>query len=59
VRHYENMPGYTDYVHISGSIDAIGSPTIIYEDNAACVGQMQMRYIKINYTTHISPKLLY
>jgi hypothetical protein len=46
------MPGYTDYVHISGSIDAIGSPTIIYEDNAACVGQ-------INYTTHISPKLLY
>jgi hypothetical protein len=40
-------------------ICAIESPTIIYEDNAACVAQMQIGYIKINYTKHISLKLFY
>jgi len=33
------------------------SPTIIYEDNAACVTQMQIAYIKSNITKHIAPKL--
>ena len=33
--------------------------TIIYEDNAACVAQMQMGYIKNNLTKHISPKFFY
>jgi hypothetical protein len=32
---------------------------IIYEDNAACVAQMQIGYINANYTKHISPKLFY
>jgi hypothetical protein len=31
----------------------------VYEDNAACVAQMQQGYIKSNVTKHISPKLFY
>jgi hypothetical protein len=38
---------------------SIESPTIIYEDNAACVAQMQTGYIKSNITKHIAPKLFY
>jgi hypothetical protein len=37
----------------------VKSPTIIYEDNIACVAQMQTRYIKTNYIKYISPKLFY
>jgi hypothetical protein len=48
-----------DHIHKSCEIGEIESPTIIYEDNASCVAQMQMGYIKINYTKHISPKLFY
>jgi hypothetical protein len=35
------------------------SPTIIYEDNVACISQMQTGYIKSNITKHIAPKLFY
>jgi hypothetical protein len=42
-----------DHIQKSCGIGAIGSPTIIYEDNAACVPQMQTGYIKNNYTKHI------
>ena len=35
------------------------TPTIIYEDNAACVAQVQMGYVKSNLTKHISPKFFY
>ena len=35
------------------------SPTIIYEDNTACVAQMDTGYIKSNITKHIAPKLFY
>jgi hypothetical protein len=48
-----------DRIHISCGVGAIGSPTIIYEDNASCVTQMQMGYVKTNYTKQISPKLFY
>jgi hypothetical protein len=48
-----------DHIHKSCGTGAIESPTIIYEDNVACVTQMQMGYIKTNYTKHISPKLFY
>jgi hypothetical protein len=48
-----------DHIHISCDIGVIGLPTIIYEDNAACVAQMQMRYVKTNYTKYISLKLFY
>jgi hypothetical protein len=48
-----------DHIHKSYGISAIESPTIIYEDNTVCVAQIQMGYIKTNYTKHISPKLFY
>ena len=40
-------------------IGSLESPTIIYEDNAACVTQMQTDYIKRNIMKHIAPKLFY
>ena len=38
---------------------SIKSPTIIYEDNADCIAQMETGYIKSNITKHIAPKLFY
>ena len=35
------------------------SPTIIYEDNNACVAQVRGGYIKGDKTNHISPKFFY
>jgi hypothetical protein len=35
----------------------IWSPTIIYEDNTACIAQMQLGYVKSNITKHITHKL--
>ncbi len=32
------------------------TPAIIYEDNSACVAQIQMGYVKTSLTKHISPK---
>jgi hypothetical protein len=40
-------------------IGFLDSPTIIYEDNSACVVQMDTGYIKSNINKHISPKLFY
>ncbi|KAL6209238.1 hypothetical protein ACLB2K_020181 [Fragaria x ananassa] len=34
-------------------------PTCIYEDNAACIEQMKLGYIKGDNTKHISPKFFY
>jgi hypothetical protein len=48
-----------DHIQKSCGLNAIESHMIIYEDNAACVTQMQTGYIKTNYTKHISPKLFY
>ena len=48
-----------NHIQQSCGIGAIASPTIIYEDNAACVVQMQTGYIKSNITKHIAPKLFY
>jgi hypothetical protein len=48
-----------DHIQKSCGLGAIEPPTIIYEDNAACIAQMQTRYIKTNYTKYISPKLFY
>jgi hypothetical protein len=48
-----------NHIQKSCRMSAIESPTIIYEDNAAYVTQMQTGYIKTNYTKHISPKLFY
>ena len=35
------------------------NPTIMYEDNAACIAQMRTGYIKSNLTKHMAPKLFY
>jgi hypothetical protein len=48
-----------DHIQKSCGLGTIESPMIIYEDNAACVTQIQTGYIKTNYTKHISPKLFY
>ncbi|KAJ1258697.1 hypothetical protein BS78_10G095500 [Paspalum vaginatum] len=43
----------------SCGLGSIESPTIIYQDNTACVVQMEIGYIKSNITKHIAPKLFY
>jgi hypothetical protein len=48
-----------NHIQSSCGINSIESPTIIYEDNATCVAQMQQGYIKSNVIKHISPKLFY
>ena len=48
-----------NHIQQSCGIGSIESPTIIYEDNVACVAQMQTCYIKSNITKHIAPKLFY
>ena len=48
-----------NHIQQSCEIGPIGSPTIIHEDNAACIAQMQEGYIKADRTKHISPKLFY
>ena len=48
--------------HIQGSCGlkpVVDSPTIIYEDNAACIAQVKGGYIKGDKTKHISPKFFY
>ena len=45
-----------NHIQQSCGMGSIKSPTIIYDDNAACVAQMQTGYIKSNITKHISPK---
>ncbi|KAJ1263512.1 hypothetical protein BS78_09G190800 [Paspalum vaginatum] len=48
-----------NHIQQSCGFGSIESPTIIYEDNSACVTQMQICYIKSNLTKHIAPKLFY
>ena len=35
------------------------NPTIIYEDNIACITQVSEGYIKGDKTKHLSPKLFF
>jgi hypothetical protein len=44
-----------NHIQQSCGIGAIDSPTIIYEDNSACVTQMQKATSKSNITKHIPP----
>jgi hypothetical protein len=48
-----------NHIQVSCGIESIGSPTIIHEDNTACIAQMQSDYVKSNVTKHITPKLFY
>jgi len=43
----------------SCSIGALETPTFIFEDNLACVTQMESGYIKSSMTKHIIPKIFY
>jgi hypothetical protein len=54
-----NEPIGSPNMQSSFGIEPIGSPTIIYEDNVACVTQMQSGYMKSNVTKHITHKLFY
>jgi hypothetical protein len=48
-----------NHIQISCGIEPIRSPIIIYEDNTACIAQIQLCYMKSNVTKHITPKLFY
>jgi hypothetical protein len=48
-----------DHIIRSCGIGAVDTPIIIFEDNSACVTQMELGYIKNNMTKHIIPKLFY
>jgi hypothetical protein len=48
-----------NYIQVLCGIELIGSSTIIYEDNVACIAQMQSGYVKSNDTKHIISKLFY
>ncbi|KAJ9551943.1 hypothetical protein OSB04_015988 [Centaurea solstitialis] len=48
--------------HIHGSCGIITDkelPTVLYEDNAACIAQLKERYIKGDRTKHILPKFFF
>ena len=47
------------HIQKSCGINTVDAPTIIYEDNAACVAQMHMGYVKSNLTKHIASKFFY
>jgi len=49
----------TQHVQNACGINTVNSPTIIFEDNAACVAQIQTGYVKSNITRHISLKLFF
>jgi len=47
------------HIQKSCGFNIADTPTIIYEDNAACGTQMQTCYVKNNLTKHIAPKYFY
>ena len=47
------------HVQNACGINIAPTPTIIYEDNSACIAQVQSGYIKSNIIKHISPKFFY
>jgi hypothetical protein len=48
-----------NHIQVSCGIELIESPTIIYEDNVACIAQIQSSYMKSNVTKYITPKFFY
>ena len=47
------------HIQLTCRLNTVQTPTIIYEDNAACVAQVQTGYVKSNLTKHIDPKFFY
>jgi hypothetical protein len=58
-REYAWLRRVINHIQVSCGIEPIGSPTIINEDNTACIAQMQSGYVKSNVIKHITPKLFY
>jgi hypothetical protein len=48
-----------NHIYVLCGIELVGSSTIIYEDNATCIAQIQSGYVKSNVTKHNTPKLFY
>jgi hypothetical protein len=48
-----------NHIKQSCGLGTIKAPIIIYEDNVACITQMETSYIKNNINKYISPKLFY
>ena len=46
----------TQHIEESCSLPVNRSPTILYEDNAACIAQLREGYIKSDRTKHIPPR---
>ena len=46
----------SQHIHSSSGIHISPKPTILYEDNAACVAQIKEGYIKSDRTKYIPPK---
>ena len=61
MKHHANVFGCKMINHKiqSCGIGALETPVIIFEDNSACVTQIESGYIKSNMTKHIIPKLFY
>jgi hypothetical protein len=49
----------TNHIQKTCGFNTAPTPTIIYEDNATCVAQIQTGYVKNNMTKHISPKFFF
>jgi hypothetical protein len=50
----------TQHIHRTyDSSSSRGTPTILYEDNTACIAQLKKGYIKGDRTKHISPKFFF
>jgi hypothetical protein len=47
------------HILTSDGFCSMESPTIIYEDNAGCVFQMEIDYVKTNLNTHMTPELFF
>ena len=43
------------HIQQSCGLNTTQTPTIIYEDNAACIAQVQIDYVKSQLTKHINP----
>jgi hypothetical protein len=48
-----------DHIFKVCGIGALDALTIIFEDNVACVAQMESCHIKCNLIDHVTPKLFY
>jgi hypothetical protein len=58
-REYAWLRRMTNYIQKSCGSNTANTPTIIYEDNVACVAQMETNYIESNMTKNICPKYFY